>query len=399
MTSEECGMSNTDSVTEVTWDPFNAPKDPYPTYAAMREYAPVYHNPDVDVWAFSRFADVQAANRDWQTYSYAKGTVLDGIGDFLQPGNFLDHDPPLHSQLRAVVKDKFSVSALRDRLAAPVAADVDDLLDGISNPDDFDFGLECAWVLPVRAASHLMGFGTEDIDRLRAISDNAFAVKPGAPGSEEASAAQVATAAVRAYFEEKIEDRRSRQDDLLTHIANATVDGQPIGDSAAGIAALIFAGSADTTALTLTNLINLLAEHPEQREWLVANPDKTEQAVEEVLRYESPIQLMKRHTTREVEVEGRVIPAGANVCLIFASANRDHRQFERPDEFDVSRKFSRHIAFGDGVHHCIGAPLARMEVTTMLRKFLERFPEYEIGESMKIAGTLRGFRNLQIKRK
>ena len=143
-------------------------------------------------------------------------------------------------------------------------------------------------------------------------------------------------------------------------------------------------------------MIALLSEHPEQREWLVKNPDKTEQAVEEVLRYESPIQLMKRHTTRDVEVDGTVIPEGANVCLIFASANRDYRKFDRPDEFDVTRKFSRHIAFGDGVHHCIGAPLARMEVTTMLRKFLERFPEYEIGESFKIAGTLRGFRNLQV---
>lgn len=390
-------MSSTDSVTEVTWNPFNAPKDPYPTYELMREHAPVYHNPEVDVWAFSRFDDVQAANRDWETYSYAKGTILDGIGDFLQPGNFLDHDPPLHSQLRAVVKDKFSVSALRERLAEPVAADVDALLDGISNPKDFDFGIECAWILPVLAGSHLMGFGAEDIQRLRTISDEAFSVPPGAPGSEEASAAQVATAAIRAYFEEAIEDRRRHpKDDMLTHIANATVDGQPIGDSAAGVAALIFAGSADTTALTMTNMIALLAEHPEQREWLVKNPDKTEQAVEEVLRYESPIQLMKRHTSRDVEIGGRVIPEGANVCLIFASANRDYRKFERPDEFDVTRKFSRHIAFGDGVHHCIGAPLARMEVTTMLRKFLERFPEYEIGESFKIAGTLRGFRNLQV---
>ncbi|XVQ06420.1 cytochrome P450 [Spirillospora sp. CA-255316] len=393
-------MSNTGSVTEVTWDPFNAPKDPYPTYAAMREHAPAYHNAEVDVWAFSRFADVQAANRDWRTFSYAKGTVLDGIGDFLQPGNFLDHDPPLHSQLRAVVKDKFSVSALRESLSSVIADEVDQLLVGTSDADEFDFGLECAWVLPVVAACHLMGFAREDIDRLRGIADNAFAVKPGPPGSGEASAAGIATAAVRAYFEEQIEDRRRHpKDDLLTHIATATVDGQPIGDSAAGIAALIFAGSADTTALTLTNLVNLLAEHPEQREWLVKNPDKTEQAVEEVLRYESPIQLMKRHTTREVEVHGRVIPAGANVCLIFASANRDSRQFDRPDEFDVRRKFSRHIAFGDGVHHCIGAPLARMEATTMLRRFLELVPNYEIGESQKIAGTLRGFRTLQIKRK
>ena len=392
-------MTSTGSVAEVTWDPFNAPEDLYSVYAAMRDQSPVYHNVERDVWGLSRYEDVRAANRDWQTFSYSQGTVLDGIGNYLQPGNFLDEDPPLHTQLRDVVKDRFSVKALRDTFGPVIDQEVETLLAQATSSDEFDFGLDCAWVLPIVAGCHLLGFPREDIDRLRGIADRAFAVKPGPPGSGAASAAAVATAAIREYFVEQIEDRRAHPtDDLLTQIATATVDGKPIGDAAAGIAALIFAGSVDSTALALTNVVNLLAEHPEQREWLVNNPELTEQAVEEALRFESPVQLMKRTTTRDVDMHDVTIPAGSAVCLIFGSANRDPRKFERADEFDVQRKFSRHIAFGDGVHHCIGAPIARLEATTMLRRLLEIVPEYEIVESRKIAGTLRGYRNLKLRR-
>lgn len=391
-------MSNTDSVTEVAWDPFNAPANPYSTYAAMRDHAPVHHNVERDIWALTRFEDVQAANRDWQTFSYAKGTLLDGIGDYFQPGNFLDEDPPLHTQLRAAVKDKFSVSVLRDSFSSMIDREVDQLLKELTSKDEFDFAIDLAWVLPIYVGSHILGFPQEDIPRLRDIADQAFAVN-GEPGSGEASAAAVAVTAIRTYFEEQIEDRRRHpKDDLLTQIATATVDGKPIGDSAAGVAALVFGGSVDSTALAMTSVIDLLAKHPEQREWLVNNPELTEQAVEETLRFESPVQFMKRTTTRDVEMHDTTIPAGSPVCLMFGAANRDPRKFDRADEFDATRKFSRHIAFGDGVHHCIGAPIARIEATTTVRKFLELVPNFEVVDSWKIGGSLCGFRNLKIKR-
>lgn len=393
-------MTNTESVTDVGWDPLSLPSDPYSVYAAMRDDAPVSYDAKSDVWALARFADVQAANRDWQTFSYSQGTLLDGIGDYLQPGNFLDEDPPLHTQLRAVVKDKFTVSTLRESFTSVIDREVEDMLTEMTSADEFDFGLDCAWVLPILVGSHILGFPREDIPRLRDIADQAFAVKPGLPGSGEASAAAVAVTAIRQYFEEQIDDRRRNpRDDLLTQIATARIDGKPVGDAAVGIAALIFAGSVDSTALAMTSVVDLIAQHPDQREWLINNPDLTGQAIEEGLRFESPVQFMKRTTTRDVELHETTIPAGSTVCLVYGSANRDPRHFDRADEFDVQRKFSRHIAFGDGVHHCIGAPIARIEATTTVRRFLELVPDYEIVESKHIAGgSLRGFRSLKIRR-
>lgn len=391
---------STQSIRDLKWDPFGRIDDPYPIYEALRELAPMYHNPERGFWALSRFADVQAANRDWQAFSYAQGVNIDNVGTHLSPGNFLDEDPPLHTMLRAAVKDKFRVGVLREAMTPSVEVEVDQLLAEVAQQDSFDFGMQCAFELPIRIGSHLLGFPAQDCDTLRGIADQAFMQTSGPPGSSDAAAAAEAAIAIRHYFEEQIDERRRHpQADLLTQIATATVDGASIGSAAAGLAALIFGGSVDTTALTLTNAVNLLGQHPDQRAWLLNNPELMDQAIEEVLRFESPIQVFKRTTTTAVEAHATTIPSGVSVFLIYGSANRDPRQFDRPEEFDIRRKFTRHITFGEGIHHCLGAPLARLEATTMLRRFLQLFPDYEVADAQQAApGHVRGFRSLRIAR-
>jgi len=378
------------------WDLFDPPEDPFPLYRRLRDHAPVYHNTERDFWALSRFDDVQAANRDWRTFSYARGVDIDGVGQLFHPGNFLDADPPTHTALRGVVKDYFRVSALREAFEPIVRDEVESLLAGIDEDDCFDVGLDFAWHLPIRASAHLLGFPSEDCARLRRIGDSALMVpvRPPMPPSVADGARTL-----RSYFEEQIQERRRHpRDDMLTRIACAEVDGRPIGGAGAGIATIIFAGAVDTTALTLTSAVYWLARHPGQRALLVEDPSRIPEAIEELLRFDGPIQAFRRTATTDVELHGTTIPAGANVVLAYGSANRDERRFERADEFDVTREPSRHLAFGDGIHHCIGAPLARIEAQIALGTLLERLPEYEVIDGRRTHGLFRGFHELRIKR-
>lgn len=379
------------------WDPFHAPEDPYPVYKALRDSAPVYRNDEHGFFALSRYEDVQAANRDWQTYSYAHGVDIDELGELLQPGNFLDADPPSHAALRAVVKERFRVGGLRESLTSAIESETRRMLSELDESAEIDFATACAWELPIRIGSHLLGFPMSDCDHLRELADSAFMRIPEGPTGS--SAAEQPVSQVRQYFEEQIQQRRERPlGDMLSEIAHAEVDGRSIGDAAAGLASLIFGGSVDTTALTMTNAVNLLATHPEQRAWLAQNPEFLGQAVEEVLRFESPIQVFKRTTTSPVELHGTEIPAGARVFLIYGSANRDERKIERADEFDPRRKVGRHLAFGEGIHHCLGAPLARLEVNIVVRTLLEIAPEYRVIGGERTHGPARGFRKLRIEK-
>ena len=312
---------------QAIWDAFDAPEDPYPSYRELRDNAPVYYNSVRNYWVISRYADVRAANRDWRTYSYERGVDIDGCGDFLQPGHFLHEDPPLHTALRSVVQDSFTPSAISEltrviEREATTLVEVVEVVEVVEECDEFDFAAECAWVLPVRVASYLLGFPLEDCELLRRLSDDAFIDVPGPIGSAAAGAAGRAAAAVRHYFEKQIETRRRQpQDDLLTRIATAQIDGSPIGDSAAGVASAVFGGAVDTTALTLTSAVSLLAEHDEQRARLASHPEAMGWAVEEVLRHEGPIQVFRRTTTRAVDLHEVSIPRGSSGVAVVLSCS------------------------------------------------------------------------------
>jgi len=373
------------SIANVEYDPFSAEmhRDPYPTYRWLRDHAPVYHNPERDLWAISRYDDVVEVTRDWETFSNAKGADTDNLGGrFLAPGNFLDTDPKEHDWLRAVVHRAFTPKDLRARLEPIVRHTVDDLLTGLGERDVADFAQDFAWPVPVRVIAELLGVPEADLPRLRRWGEDVTRRIAGVP--EPPPAALNALDEINSYLREMLaEQRRSPGDDLLSVIATASVAGAPIEDAAVGMATLLVVAGIETTASLIANALMLLAEHPEQRAWLARNPGAIPVALEEILRFESPVQHLRRVTTRDVEVHGSMIPRDARVVVLFGSANRDERRFEDPDRFDIQREPKRNLAFGNGIHHCLGAPLARLEGAVALAQVLRELPDYEIAGSIE----------------
>lgn len=366
-------------VAEIDFDPYTSAMhaDPYPVYRELRAHAPVYRSERHGFWAYSRYDDVQAASRDWETYSYASGVDIDDTGKVAGAGNFLDADPPLHTRLRNVVRKAFVPKLVREQMEDFVRAEVQARVARFVAAGGGDLARDLAWDLPVAVAGEFIGYPVQDRPLIRRWADAFTLREPGTPRIP-ASAMEAAEHAHH-YFAELIAERRRRpQDDLVSVIANAEIDGEPIGEAANGIVFLLFVASHETTAGLISSGLRLLGEHDEQRAWLAGNPDAIPDAVEEIVRYESPVQNLKRTTTRAVEREGAEIPAGSTVVLLYASANRDERRFDDAETFDIRREPQRNIAFGEGIHHCLGAPLARLEARIVLEEILQAMPGYEL---------------------
>jgi cytochrome P450 len=352
--------------------------DPYPTYAHLRDRAPVWFSERQGFWALSRHEDVHAALKDWKSFSTAEGVDIDGTGAQYGSGDFLEEDPPLHDVLRNVVRRFFLPKHIRADYEKPVRSEVRSLLRRMDAGESADFAEGLAWPLPVAVATTLLGIPADDREHLLAL-ERRFGRRTF--GTREVPAdALDAAGSLRDYFAGLIESRRARpQADVVTAIATADLDGHPIGEDAVGMLFLLFVASMETTASAIGNGLALLHTHPDQRAWLARNLDAVEAAVEEILRFEAPVQVTKRVTTSDIEMRGAGIPAGADVFLVLASANRDPRRWERADEFDVRREHRRQVAFGDGIHHCLGAPLARLELRLVLEEILSSYPRYELG--------------------
>jgi cytochrome P450 len=357
-----------------TFDPFDVPTalDPYGIYGELREVAPVYHNPTRALWALSRFEDVRAASRDWTTFSNADGVDLDELGRrVFGPGDFLDMDPPGHDELRAVVKGRFTPKAIA-ALEPTVREQARALLCDLSAGESFDAMDALGWPLPIDVMCSIMGFPVAERRLIRQLYARVMERTPGddaIPRSALDAAAQL-----RDYFVSLARERRkSPQADVMTTIARGEVRGRRLTERRlAGMCFVLFSAGIDTVASLLGSAIFLLAEHPSARE--VTLPV----AIEEILRYESPLQFNARTTTGDATVGEHVIPGGERVLLLYGAANRDERRFDSPDEFDPAREPKRHLAFGEGIHFCIGAPLARLQTRVAIEELLSRFPRYEL---------------------
>lgn len=379
------------------YDPFAGTLlgDPYPTSAYLREEAPAFFSEHHGFWALSRHEDVVAALRDWEVFSAAAGVDIDGTGDQYGAGDFLEEDPPLHDQLRNVVREFFVPKRIRAGFEDFIRDEIRRLLSPAETEGGVDLADALAWPLPVAVGTTLLGIPTSDRPHLLGLQRR-FAART--PGSREVpDDALFAASELRGYFADLLRRRRSLPSaDIVSAIATAEVSGRPLGDSGVGMLFLLFVASIETTASSIGNAVSLLASYPFQRSWLAENPAAIEPAVEEVLRFEAPVQVTKRVTTREVELHGIPVPARSEVFLVLAAANRDPRRYERADEFDVRRQHLRHVAFGEGIHHCLGAPLARLEVRLVIEHLLMASPEYEVlgpGERLP-SHFVRGFSEL-----
>lgn len=382
----------------VHWDPLVILDDPYPVYRRLRDEAPLYRNAERDIWALSRFEDVQRAARDWATYSSAEGNDHDDFPLLLAPaGDLAGVDPPTHTRLRKVVHVAFSPAEIRDRFEPLVRAATTRLIDRFAERGRADFARELARPLPAQMVCTWLGFPEDDhpqlIDWFGHLGDRI-------PGERFLPpSALAARDAMRAYIDAAAAERRvAPRDDLLSVLVEAETDGRMSHDEVVGLSLLLFLAGITTTAGLISNSLYHLARFPDQRELMRREPERIPAAVEELLRFEAPIQTLMRTATQDVEVHGMTIPKGGHVSLIWASANRDERRWPDPDRIDITRAPERHVAFGEGIHHCIGAPLARLEARIAFEELFRRIPDFVVeGPIRRIqTATDRGLESLPV---
>jgi cytochrome P450 len=363
------------------YDPYLAgtTEDPYAEYRWLRDEHPLYYSERYGIYAVSRYDDVSAVSRDWETFTSAKGVDVDDTA-LLGGPNVLETDPPEHLWWRRLFQRRFAAKAIREELTPVIEAEVRRLLDLAleGDPEETDLGTEFAWKLPIVVTGHMVGVPRED---QRRISDNLQVFQEREPGETvPPKKSEDAAADIHEYLSGLIEEKRSNpRDDLISLMVTAERDGEPLPeDQIIGNTYLLLDAGTHTTSSLISHGLTQLDWHRDQREWLAANPGEMPDAVEEIIRYDSPLRVIKRVAVRESTLHGETVPEGASVFMLYCAANRDERRWSDPDEFDIRRKPQRTMAFGDGIHHCIGAPIARFEAEIALRAVLARIPDYEL---------------------
>ena len=367
----------TASELSVAYDPY-APElrqDPYPVYSWLREQAPLYRHPEKGFFALSRFADILEAIHDWETFSSAHGVTLEGVMTDVQP-EMITMDPPRHDELRTLVKRAFtpaSINALEPRVSE-IATELVDALD----PDDFDLVRDVGAIIPSSVIAELLGIPSTDRPLFREWIEVLIRRDTNVP--ETIAAAHAASAELTEYLVAAISARQQHTtDDLIGFLVSAAQGDSGMSDQELlGFVRLLLVAGNETTINLVGNAFLTLARHPDQRARIAGDRSLTPGAVEEVLRYESPVPALSRTVTRDVVLHGVDVPAGSVVLLVFAAGNRDEREFTHADQFDVTRRISRHLAFGHGIHHCLGAAVARLEARAAVDALLDRFPEYRL---------------------
>jgi cytochrome P450 len=372
-------------MTPVRFDPYDADtqRDPYPVYRSLRDDAPVYHDEERDFWALSRFDDVMWAAHEPGRFCSGEGIALGGQARSPFP-NLIVMDDPRHAQLRKLVSRGFTsrpIGAFEPRVRKLARAMLDAAIEHAAPGEPVDLVPALTGPLPMTVVGDLIGVAPSDREQFRTWSDTVVHQDVDQPETVEAGRA--AAASVVGYFGEIIAARRAQPaDDLVSALVDADVDGERLSDEEIlGFCFLLIVAGTETT----TNLLGLgvlaLASAPDQRAHVLGDPALVGNAVEEMLRWGSPVQGLARTTTEAVQRHGVEIPAGAKVQLLFGSGNRDEREFDDPDRFDVQRRIERHLAFGHGVHFCLGAALARLEARIVFEELLARFPAWDVDTS------------------
>lgn len=370
--------------------------DYYDLLAELRRESPV-HRFAPDGCTVARYADVKAVSRDPQRFCSGRGVLMrDPIrAGGRVTGSILHLDPPEHAGWRQLVSRRFTPRAVAS-LEGRIRDFARRVLDAAPAGEEIDFIERVAAPLPVLVIAELLGIEGPDVAKFRRLSD-ATIEAPDNPGHGLEELTELYRLLVGHVHARRAEPR----DDLASLLAGAELDGRPLTtEEAVGYCLALLVAGNETTRHLLSGGVLALYEHPEQREALVREPGRIPNAVEECLRWVTPIQVFGRTATRDTELAGRAISEGDFVVLLYASANRDEEVFG-PDasRFDVTRRFdSPHLAFGFGEHLCVGAALARLEVRVVLEELLLRYPSYRVTEEPQwVASTLvRGIRTLAV---
>jgi cytochrome P450 len=345
-------------------------RNPYPWYEQVRSASPVLRDPDSDTWMLFDYASVRRAMDDHESFS-SRVTHPGGRA----PEWLVFLDPPRHTQLRAIVGRAFTpraIAALEPRIRELSR----ELLDRAAQRGEVDLVAEYSGPLPAMVIAEMMGIPLADRPRFmrwsQAIVNLGYAIMGGEEGARAAREYVAVREEMTSYLMALIGERRlSPRDDLLTRLVQGEVDGEGLSDAdILGFFQLLLSAATETTTNLIDNAVISFAENPDQLARLRESPGLMASAIEEVVRYRSPGQIMFRQSTRDVTLHGQTIPANRFVLVMIGSANRDAAQFASPDRFDIGRNPNPHIAFGHGIHFCLGAALARLEAKVALSDLL-----------------------------
>jgi cytochrome P450 len=391
----------------VYYDPydFEIDSDPYPIWNRLRDERPLYFNERYGFYALSRFEDVDQCSRDWDTYVSSKGTILELIksGMEIPPGSIIFEDPPTHTLHRRLLSRVFAPRKISD-LEPKVREFCARSLDPLVEKGGFDFIGDLGAQMPMRTIGMLLGIPERDQEAIRDRIDEGLRLTESAMPDVEAAFGDGAGSGDG--FEDYIEWRATHpSDDLMTDLLHAEFEDQTgtvrrlSRQEVLNYVNLLAAAGNETTTRLIGWTGKVLADHPDQRRELVDERGLVPNAIEELLRYESPSPVQARYVTRGVEHHGREVPAGSALLLLTASANRDGRRFADADRFDIHRKIDHHLAFGYGIHFCLGSALARLEGRIALDEVLQRFPSWEVDWDNAVqarTSTVRGWERLPV---
>lgn len=388
------------AVGDVYFDPYNVEinANPYPAFARLREEAPLYYNEEFDFYALSRFADVNKALIDHETFSSARGAIIELIKANIEipSGALIFEDPPIHTTHRKLLARMFTprkIAALEPKIREFCAQALDPLV----GAGRLDFITDFGAIMPMRVISTLLGIPEDDQEMIRDHGNDQMRTEDGKP-MKAASEGLIDGSIFETYIDWR---KDNPSDDIMTDLLNVEfTDEQGVTRHLTREELLIYinvvAGAGNETTTRLIGwAAKVLAEHPDQRRQLVENPALIPQAIEELLRFEPPAPHVARYVTRDVEYYGQTVPEGAAMMMLIGSAVRDSRQFPPDGEvFDIHREQRQHLAFSVGTHFCLGSALARLEGRIALEEMLKRFPEWEVdlpNAKLSPTSTVRGW--------
>ncbi|MDP7542388.1 MAG: cytochrome P450 [Acidimicrobiales bacterium] len=375
---------------ELVYNPyaFAVHDDPYAVYARLRGEAPAYWNPDLRFWALSRFDDVLEAFRDFGTFSSTGGVALESRRDRSRERpafeQLIEMDPPEHTVFRQLLSRVFTVRRMSE-MEDEVRRIVSGYVDAVVELGEADLVADITSPFPMDVISAVLGISEADRPFLRRVSDQILVREDGS--MQMPREALEGMFEMLDYFQDDL-DRRSTTGDegLISDLIVLEVDGRALTEAELlGFCVLLVIAGHETTTKMVSNGIEILSRHPDQRDELVADPDLMPGAVEEVLRFHNSTQYMHRTLTRDHEMHGGQMSEGDSVLLLIGAANHDEREFgPTAEEFDIHRRPERHLAFGYGAHFCLGAALARLEGRVALEEIHRRLPDYEVDHDAKV---------------
>ncbi|OBK82576.1 cytochrome [Mycobacterium sp. 1165178.9] len=399
------------SAISIEFDPFSTEffNGAYDTYRRLRDQAPIYYNAKWDFWALTRYDDVAPATKDHETFSSAKGATLDMVkahDDAIPvPKVIISMDPPEHQKMRRLVSNVFtprSIAALEDMVRDKVYERIEAL-----DLASFDVVADFSALFPNEVITTMLGVPKQDRDQIRLWLDLLLERHPGEIATTKRG--YQASVSTGLYYYDLVQQRRAHpEDDMISRLIETEIERDGVVEKLTdvditGFATMLGGAGAETVTKLVGNAMVAFADFPDQWRKLRDDRSKIPAAVEELLRYEAPSQYQVRTATRDVMYYGTTIPAGSAVLLVTGSATRDERMFDDPDRLDIDRdrKMGFNLAFGYGIHSCLGAALARMESRIALDALLDLLPEYEVdrdGLQRVAMANVCGWSNVPVRR-